>query len=228
MTISTGFGFKVGYMGELTTGLRVGASYQSKIFMSEFDDYAGLFAEQGDFDIPASWTAGVSYQILGDLLVAVDVQQILYSDVASVGNPFDPAALPPAFPDGSGGFIPNTNQIPLGEDEASGFGWEDMTIVKIGTEYSGIDTWKLRAGFSIGNQPVPESEVLFNILAPGVIENHASVGFSKAFNDKNELSFALMHAFSKTVSGPNVFEVPGQQTIELTMDQWEFTLGFSF
>jgi hypothetical protein len=29
---------------------------------SEFDDYAGLFAEQGDFDIPENWNLGVSWQ----------------------------------------------------------------------------------------------------------------------------------------------------------------------
>lgn len=51
---STGFGFKVGYQGMLTDWLSIGATYQSKINMSEFERYAGLFAEKGDFDIPAN------------------------------------------------------------------------------------------------------------------------------------------------------------------------------
>ena len=38
----------------LTDSIGVGLAYQSKIGMSEFDDYADLFAEDGGFDIPAS------------------------------------------------------------------------------------------------------------------------------------------------------------------------------
>jgi len=55
---SLGFGARLGYQGQLTDWLTVGLSYQTPIAMSEFDSYAGLFAEQGDFDIPQNLTAG--------------------------------------------------------------------------------------------------------------------------------------------------------------------------
>ena len=225
---SYGLGFKVGYIGEFTEGLKLGASYQTQMIMSEFDDYAGLYAERGGFNIPATWTAGLSYELINDWLIAFDVQQIMYDDVKSIANPIDPTALPPAFPDGSGGFIPNPNQVALGEDGGSGFGWGNMTVFKLGTEYSGIDTWKFRGGFSYAEQPIPDSEMLFNILAPGVIEKHATLGVSKMLKNDQEISFAMMHGFSNTVSGPNRFEAPDQQTIELNMNQWEFEVGFSF
>ena len=45
---------------------------------------------------------------------------------------------------------------------------------------------------------------------------------------KNELSFAVTHAFSKSVSGPNMMEAPWQQTMEIKRDQWDMGLGFSF
>ena len=89
-----------------------------------------------------------------------------------------------------------------------------------------MDKWKWRAGFSTGNQPIPETEMLFNILAPGVIEKHLTFGFSRAVNEKSELSFGLMHGFSKDVSGANPLDPA--QTIELKMHQWEFSLGFNF
>ena len=225
---SAGYGFRVGYQGALTDLIRIGIAYQSKIKMSEFEHYAGLFAEHGGFDIPANWTAGISYKFSPDWLLAVDVQQILYSTINSIANPIDPMALPPAFPDGNGGYIPNDNQIPLGEDDGSGFGWNDMTVIKIGMEFTGIEDWAIRAGFSFGDQPIKESEMLFNILAPGIIENHASAGFTWKMKEKNELSFALTHGFLNSISGPNPFEAQGQQTIELEMDQWEFSVGFSF
>jgi len=209
---SFGYGFKFGYMGELAQGFRLGAAYQTKMKMGEFDDYSGLFAESGGFDIPSQWKVGLSYELTSDWMLALDVEQILYSEVNSIANPMANLFTDP----------PN----PLGSDNGPGFGWEDMTIVKFGTEYSGLDTWKLRAGFSAGNQPIPESEMLFNILAPGVIENHLTFGFSKALNDKNEVSFALMHGFSKEVSGLNPLDPA--QTIQLEMHQWEFSLGFNF
>lgn len=217
-----GFGARLGYLGEWLGFLSVGASYQTKVKMGEFKDYAGLFAEQGDFDIPASWTVGVALGFEQTGLV-VDVQQMLYSDIKSVGNPLDLRNNSPALPNGA----PNPNFQPLGTDNGWGFGWEDMTVVKGGIYFqtSGGLTW--RAGYSRGEQPIPRSEVLFNILAPGVIEQHLTFGFTKALGGK-EIDFAIMRAFSKTVSGGNPLEVPDRQSIELEMDQWEFGVGFSF
>jgi len=37
-----------------------------------------------------------------------------------------------------------------------------------------------------------------------------------------------MSALSNSVTGPNPLEAPGQQNIEIKMDQWEIELGFSF
>jgi long-chain fatty acid transport protein len=224
---ASGFGAKVGYMGELTIGLRLGVAYQSKITMSEFKNYAGLFAEQGGFNIPASWTIGLSYDV-SDWLFAFDIQQIMYSDVKSIANSIDPTALPAAFPDGSGGFIPNPNQVKLGENGGSGFGWKDMTIFKFGTQFNGIESWKIRGGFSYAQQPIPDIEMLFNILAPGVIEKHVTLGCSKELKNSKEISLAVMHGISQSVNGPNRFEAPNQQNIELKMNQWEFELGLSF
>lgn len=220
---SIGFGGRVGYLGEWMDFLSVGASYQTKVKMGEFDNYAGLFAEQGDFDIPANWTVGVAlgFEQMGFVL---DVQQMMYSDIKSVGNPMDLRSNSPILPTGA----PNPNFQPLGSDNAWGFGWEDMTVVKGGVYFQTSGGWTWRAGYSAGKQPIPESEVLFNILAPGVIEKHLTVGFSKALRGDKEISFVAMRAFSNSVSGGNPLEVPGRQTIELKMDQWEFGVGFSF
>ena len=88
---SYGIGGRFGYLGEIFPGLFFGASYQTKIYMDKLDDYAGLFAEEGDFDIPSNWSAGVAYHLSGPaLIIAFDVQQIFYSDVDSIGNDFTP------------------------------------------------------------------------------------------------------------------------------------------
>ena len=83
---SYGAGVKVGWMGKVTERLTLGATYHSKTYMSKLDKYAGLFAEGGDFDIPASYGVGLSFQATPDLTLAFDYQRIEYSDIKSVNN----------------------------------------------------------------------------------------------------------------------------------------------
>ena len=209
---STGGGFRVGYLGEWSKSFSFGASYQTKTWMGDFEEYAGLFAEQGGFDIPASWVVGIAIKPTENVDIAVDVQQVLYSGVASIANPL----------------LPNLMQSPLGTDGGAGFGWEDMTTIKGGVQLRAGEGWTWRTGYSYGSQPIPDREVLFNILAPGVIEQHLTAGFSKVVKGSQEISLAITRAFSKKVTGPNPLEVPGLQAIELKMDQWDFELSWSF
>ena len=66
------------------------------------------------------------------------------------------------------------------------------------------------------------------LLAPGVQEQHVTVGFSKLIKGTQELSIAIMRSFSKKLTGPNPLEVPGLQSIDLQMDQWDFEISWSF
>ena len=226
-SISTGVGFRVGYQGRLLPNLALGASYQLKTSMSEFDEYKGLFAEHGKFDIPSTWNVGLAFDATKNFTIAVDIQQILYSGVKSIANPIDPMALPPAFPDGQGGFVPNPKQVPLGADNGSGFGWDDILIYKLGLLYK-VQDWTLMAGYSYGDNPVKESEVLFNILAPAVIQQHITFGVTKKINNSNEISVAFMYAPSNSVTGANIFEAPNQQTIKIEMSQFQVEVGYAF
>lgn len=209
---STGFGVKLGYLGQWTPRFSFGVAYQSEMAMEEFDSYAGLFAEGGGFDIPASVWLGFAYQASDRLTVALDVQEIDYSSIRSVGNPL----------------FPNLFQAPLGAANGPGFGWDDMTVVKLGFMWKGRGPWTWRFGVSTGDQPIPESEMLFNILAPGVMEEHLTVGFSRELPGNRALNVAVMRAFSSSVRGPNPLELPGVQQIELEMDQWDLEVSFSW
>jgi len=214
-----GFGARIGYLGQLTDQFNVGLSWQSKIYMDEFDDYAGLFAEQGDFDIPSNWTIGLAYMPTPAVTLALDVQQIYYSDVKSIANPM----------------LPNLQTAQLGNDNGAGFGWDDMTVIKLGLQWARTEQWTYRFGYSYGEQPIPSSmtignfdnEVMFNILAPGVVEQHASFGFTYTFANQSEFDFSLTYAFENDVKGRNPLD-PVNQTIELTMNQWEVGLGYSW
>lgn len=209
---SLGWGVRIGYLGKLTPWLSVGASYQTEMEMQKFEKYSGLFAEHGDFDIPKNWTVGVAVKPVESFTVAFDVQKIYYSDTESIGNPM----------------LPNLMTARLGDDGGAGFGWKDVTAYKFGLQWAASPTLVLRAGYAYAKQPIPESEVLFNILAPGVIEQHVTVGGSANVGATTKLNLAIVRALSKSVTGPNPLEVPGKQTIELKMDQWVFDLGLSF
>lgn len=209
---STGFGFKVGYLGILTEWLSIGAAYQSKINMNEFERYAGLFAEKGDFDVPANWAAGIAVFPTKDWTFLLDVKQILYSGIKSVNNPL----------------LPNLQTSQLGKDDGAGFGWKDITAVKFGIMYKAIENYTLMAGYSYNDNPIKESEVLFNILAPAVIQNHITAGVTRKISEDSDLTLAFMYALNNSVKGANPLEAPGQQSIEIAMRQWQFEVGYSF
>jgi len=42
--------------------LTVGLTYASKTYMTKFDKYKGLFAEQGDFSIPENYGIGLAFK----------------------------------------------------------------------------------------------------------------------------------------------------------------------
>ena len=214
---STGFGVKLGWQGDINKDVTLGVSYQSKMSMSEFDDYAGLFAEGGDFDIPATATIGLAWKTSDVSTLVFDIQQIYYSDVASIAN-----SVENLFACGQG-VVENC----LGGSNGGGFGWDDMTVIKLGYEWIQNDiTW--RVGISNGDQPIPTgssntpppngSEAMFNILAPAVMETHLTFGFTMPIDASSEFSFAGMYAPSNDITGSTQFDT---QTATLEMDQFE-------
>ncbi len=179
---SWGYGIGLGWTGQITPTLKLGATYHSRTYMQELDDYRGLFAEQGGFDIPENYGIGMSWQATPQLVIAADINQINFSKVRSVGNIL-----------AEGG--------PLGANNGSGFGWDDMTVYKIGVAYDLNKEWTVRAGYNHGSQPIPKSQTFFNILAPATVEDHLTLGATWRLQSGGEVTFAYMHAFEQTVKG---------------------------
>ncbi len=200
---SFGGGARLGWTWQASQNLKVGATYQSRLWMTKFDKYAGLFAEQGDFDIPSNYAVGFAYKIDSSLTWAFDVERIHYSEVNSVGNP---GSSP-------GGF---------GTSNGPGFGWKDVTVIKTGLAYEVSPTLVVRLGYNHTTQPIGSSEIFFNQLAPGVVRHHATLGATWQANASTEVSFFYARAFNETVSG-NI-GVPAS----LQMDQDSFGLSLNW
>jgi long-chain fatty acid transport protein len=220
--MSTGYGFSVGLWGG-SESFSYGLAYQSTLSMSDFDDYSDLYAESGGFDIPSTIKGGISFAVGDAARINLDVERVGYSDVDSVHN-----SISNLF---TGCFIVNPSVAPetsgcLGGPNGAGFGWQDVTVYKAGLSYRSSERNTWRMGFSYGEQPIPSSEVLFNILAPGVMETHLTVGLTSERPSGNVMSWSLMYAPKKTVTGTSAFDPT--QSIKLEMTQLELEFAYRF
>ena len=210
---STGIGVRLGFLSKVNDRFSVGASYSPKTNMSAFDKYKGLFASGGDFDLPSNWTIGFTAQASPKVLVALDYGGINYTDVKSVGNP-------------SSNFF--TSQ--LGSVNGPGFGWRDINVVKLGVQWQFNEKTTLRVGYNRGDNPIRASDVTFNILAPGVMEDHYTVGGSYRLSSTSEWSWFAMYAPEVRVEGTSLFGLMNNNPAlkdTIRMKQHSFGLQYS-
>jgi long-chain fatty acid transport protein len=182
---STGWGVRIGWIGQLTPDLALGVTWSSKIKASKFDKYKGLFADAGSFDIPENYGIGIAYKATPALTLAADAQEIKYGSVRSVATPLVNLTV-----------LGNL----LGSASGAGFGWKDIAVIKVGASYDYSKDLTLRFGVSHSEQPIPADQTFFNILAPGVVQDHLTFGGTWK-TAGGELSLSYFHGFKKTVNG---------------------------
>lgn len=211
--MSHGVGVRVGYFARITPEFSVGAAYASKISMSRFDRYAGLFAERGRFDIPENYSVGAAWKPVAPLTLSADYERINYGGVQSVSNH---------------SMVPRQ----LGSNGGPGFGWQNVNVWKLGIEYASSAHWTWRAGYNHTNNPIQSADVTFNILAPGVVTDHLTLGATYTTNSGGAWTVAYMHAFENTVQGASILPVfmggapAGNERI--SMYENAFGIGYSW
>lgn len=208
---SFGGGFRIGWQGHFFDDrVHFGTAYQSPLWMTRFDKYKGLFANQGEFDIPANLSLGLAVNPIPKLTLAVDAQRVFFGDVDALGNS---NALPAA---------PGT----LGGRNGLGFGWRNIWIGKFGVSYELDDNWTLRAGYSKAEGVIPGTQALFNILAPATVTQHYTMGFTRKISKASALDFSFMWAPNERVHGTN--PNTGPQTGYLELEQYEAELNWTY
>jgi long-chain fatty acid transport protein len=218
---SWGWGGRIGYTGKITPELTIGATYATKTYMGSFDKYQGLFAEQGGFDVPANWGVGVAWQAIPALTLAFDYQRIQYGGIKSIAN-----QMPVSDPNIMMALMTNR----FGSSNGPGFGWDDVNIYKLGAAYQFGD-WTVRGGYAYVSQPIPQSQTFLNILAPGVVQNHLTLGATWANGKTGELSVAYMHAFENTVNGSGSIPMAfggGEANIKMYQNSFGVAYGWKF
>ena len=207
-----GYGVRVGYMGKITPTVTIGAAYASKVNFEKLDKYNWLFLDQGDLDLAENYNLGVAWQATPAVKLALDYQRINYTSVDSIGK---------SAADG-------------------GFGWDDMDVWKLGMEYKYNSKLTLRAGYSHSDSPIEGAsladcmagsencgEVTLNILAPGVIEDHVTLGFTYTLASGNELTMAYMHGFENEVSGQGFDNFGAPRGID-TIRMYQNAIGIQY
>ena len=162
---SYGGGLRAGITYQSSPTVSFGLSGQTKMSMSKFDEWATLFEDAGSFDIPGSVTAGMAWKARPNLMLMMDVQHIFYSGVPAISNAGDAG--------------------PLGDPGGAGFGWDDISVLKLGMELktSGQMTW--RAGYAYSENPLGTEDVYFGTLAPGVSTHHLTAGGTYALDPQS-------------------------------------------
>jgi long-chain fatty acid transport protein len=218
---ASGWGARIGWLGRITDQLTLGAAYSTKIAMSKFDKYKGLFAEGGGFDMPENYNVGLAFKASPSVTIAADYQRINYSKVKSVGNPSSLLLNCPAF----GGADASAC---LGGSNGAGFGWQDVNIWKLGIEYRHSDQLTLRGGYNHSDNPIQAKDVTINILAPGVVQDHLTLGLTYTFQGGGELTAAYMHAFQNSVTGSSLFNQVGVPAGNEKIQMYENSLGVAY
>ncbi|MBY6242026.1 outer membrane protein transport protein [Methylosinus sp. Sm6] len=208
---SVGGGVRAGAQWNATSRLRFGVAAATPIWSTKFAKYSGLFAEGGGFDIPASVTAGVAFDLTPDVTLLADWRRIFYSQVESVGRP---SQAPYSF----------------GLANGPGFGWTDVDAFKFGAEWRATRDWTFRVGYSHNNNPIRAQDVTLNILAPGVVTDHVSGGLAYRIGENSTIDLAAIVSPRHSVSGievtplgPNPF-----RKITIYLSEFEVTAGWTY
>lgn len=210
---ATGIGVRIGWTGKLSDSVTLGAMYQPKTNMGKLGEYRGLFRNEGDLDIPATYGVGIAVKATPKLTIAGDIQQIDYAKVPSIGTPS--ACL-------------FAGACQLGASNGPGFGWRNMTTYKVGVSYEVSPALTLRAGFATGKQPIPANETLLNVIFPAVVQDHITIGGTWSTGSM-EVTAGYIHALKKTVSGSGsipAFFGPGEANLRMHQDALGVALGW--
>jgi long-chain fatty acid transport protein len=205
---SEGAGIRVGWLGELSRIVSVGATFQSKTYMGKFNQYQGLFAERGEFDIPANFAGGVAVKVHPKVTALLDVERILYGGVRSIANS-------------------DSNQALLGSANGPGFGWHDITAEKVGLGYQVNHALTLRGGYNHSRAPFDGTQTFFNLLAPAVVQNHVTVGATWSLQNGKEININYLHAFGGTVNGASSIP-PNAGGGNANLNMYQNSVGVSF
>lgn len=210
---ATGWGFTIGYRGEIYRGLYIGATYQPETAMSRLNKYKGFLAGRGRLNVPRKIGAGISYRVLPCVVVAFDVEHIQWSKIRALHNPL----------------IHNGTIAPLGSRNGPGFGFRNQWYYRVGAEWQVNEHWAARIGFRHANSPIRPSQTAVNQLTLDAVENFLTVGGTYSLNCHHEFSALFAWGFQKNIKGKNAIPAAfGGGNVNLTEQKYALGLAWGW
>lgn len=208
-------GFSLGWRGQLTPQLAVGAGYRSKSWTQKHKQYQGLLPEGGLLELPAIYGAGVAYALTPAWTLAFDYQRYENEAEKAFGN-----RLSQFEEEGH----------PFGSDDGPGFGFANQNAYKFGVAWQANPKLVLRAGYVHATQAVRRSETLFAFFGCITPTTHYTAGTTYVL-DQWELSGLLTFSPREEVQGrdsiPDAFG-GGEANISNELYAVGFSLGRRF
>lgn len=203
---SWGGGLRVGIEWRIAPNVKLGLAGNSRVYMQEFKEYRGLFAEGGDLDAPPSLQAGLAWAVRPNLTLMFDYKRIWYSSIRGLSNPST-----------------STGVVSFGLANGPGFGLQDLDVFKVGVEWQANPMLTLRAGYSYNTAPFTPRDADLTAMHLGVVQHHLTAGLKVALTEKMDLELAAMYAPRATLSGQELLNPNRIMTSEAS--QFEFTVG---
>jgi long-chain fatty acid transport protein len=212
-----GIGFQAGFIFHVNDLLSIGGSYASKQVFQDFEfnstranpslpDFGTPRTLTFALDVPAVWAAGIKIQALPNMKILGDIKYITYESTAG----FDKSGF-----DATGAVL--------------GFGWENITVLTIGTELAATENLALRAGFNHGGNPVPDALSFFNVAAPAIVKDHLTLGLGVKLSRRVAINAGYYYVFTNSIDGPMygpTGPIPGS-SVSTTMNEQSFQMSFT-
>jgi len=198
-----GYGGKVGLVYTPNKDLSFGLTYHTESQLSDMTAQGDTMSFQlnipgmgqmpqaliGDFRIhdfqwPAMFGGGLSWQPGPHWMIAADLRQIYWGSVMkdfSLSFTASGAAT-------NGSFAGQSLDAVLFQD------WKDQTVVMIGAAYEVSEQLTVRFGGNFASNPVPDTYL--NCLFPAIVKNHLTAGFGWKFDDRSSVDASYTHGFN--------------------------------
>jgi long-chain fatty acid transport protein len=184
--LNWGGGFQVGVYYKLTSDWNLGASVKSPQWMDSFrfqtvDQFGAPHQTAFRFNIPMITSLGVGYTGFDRWTLGADFRYVDYRNTDGFS---------------ASGFGPT--------GAVQGLGWRSIFALSLGAQYQLTDNFSARVGYSYNQDPISDSQTMFNVASPTIMEHTAYLGFSYKVSDALSLSVAYAHVFPNSNSGPLV------------------------
>jgi long-chain fatty acid transport protein len=198
-----GFGGSVGVTYRPMDMLTIGAAYETRSYFQDFEFDLEGGTNALEFDQPMVATIGAAVTPMPGLLLAADVQWINWSDTM-------------------GENLPEWKSMEVPTDPPWNMNWDDQVVLKIGAQYDVTKTFKVRAGYNYGKNPIDEDLSIPGVAFPAISEHHITAGFGYDMGQFT-VNFAALYSPKKTVeSTGDMFPY------ETSMSQLGFDLGVAY